>query len=136
MLFFSLWGCLVWLVGTLVFRLGGQFFFRPENPLLLILLFVATVPLIAGVVYPVYNWKKLSSAERPLAAICAALPSLMLDVFSVLWFPSVFPNLPATASASFAAWLLWGYFLVLVTALIPPQAAMYEPTCEAGIPSR
>ncbi len=126
MLFFSFWGFLVWLLGTLVFRFGGQFFFHPESPLFLGLLFGATVPLIAGAVYPVYRWKKVSPAERPFAVVCAALPSLILDIFSVLWFPSVFPNLPPTASVTFAAWLLWGYFLILATALIPPEAAATE----------
>lgn len=124
MLFFSLWGFLVWLVGTLIFRMVGQFFFHPESPLLLVLLFVAAVPLLVGVIYPVYSWKQVGPAERPLAAICAALPALVLDVFSVLWFPSVFPNLPPTTNIAFAAWLLWGYFLILVTALIPPQVAV------------
>ncbi len=119
MLFFSVWGFCVWLVATLVFRLAGQFFFYPENTLLLVSLFGVTVPAIAGVMYPAYHWKKLSSSQRPLAAICAALPALVLDVFSVLWFPSLFPNLPVTASTAFAAWLLWGYFLILVTALMP-----------------
>ncbi|HEY9846300.1 MAG TPA: DUF5367 domain-containing protein [Candidatus Caenarcaniphilales bacterium] len=106
--------------------MGGQFFFHPENPLLLVLLFAATVPLIAGVLYPVYGWKKVIPAERPLAAVCVALPALALDVLSVLWFPWVFPNLPPTASSCFAAWLLWGYFLILATGIMPLQAPGYE----------
>jgi len=132
MLFFTAWGFLVWLIATLIFRTSGQFFFHPEDSLALVLIFVAAVPLIAGVMYPTYAWKKVSPAERPLAAICAALPALMLDVLSVLWFPSVFPNLPATANVAFAAWLLWGYSLILLTALLPPQAWVYKSITRIG----
>lgn len=131
MLFFSLWGILAWLFGTLIFRIGGQFFFFPENPLSMILVFGASIPLIASLSYPIYSWKQISPSERPLAVVSAALPSLVLDAVSILWFPAVFPNLPVTASAPFAAWLLWGYFLFLATALIPAGAGM-SATCEGG----
>lgn len=132
MLFFTAWGFLVWLIATLIFRTSGQFFFHPENSLALVLMFVAAVPLIAGVMYPIYVWKKVSPADRPLAAIYAIMPALVLDVFSVLWFPSVFPNLPATTSVAFAAWLLWGYFLILLTALVPPQVSVDKSFTNMG----
>lgn len=132
MLFFSLWGILAWLIGTLIFRIGGEFFFFPENPLSMILVFGASIPLTAILSYPVYSWKQISPSERPLAVVSAALPALVLDVLSVLWFPAVFPNLPVSASAPFAACLLWNYFLFLAAALIPTPAGIVEATRHGG----
>jgi Family of unknown function (DUF5367) len=47
------------------------------------------------------------------------LPGMVLDVFSVLFFSQIFPNLSPKAVQPFSALLLWGYAVVLMTALIP-----------------
>jgi hypothetical protein len=47
MSFFIFLGFLYWLVASLVLRFVGQYFFSPENLSMMILLFVAMVPLMA-----------------------------------------------------------------------------------------
>lgn len=115
MSFFVLWGFILWLCGALIFRVTGQFFLNPADQFLLILIFIATIPLIAVATYPVYESKKICFSERPLAAILIALPGMLLDIFSVLFFRSVFPNLLPAAITYFSVTLLWGYSLILLT---------------------
>lgn len=119
MLFFVLWGFLIWLLGTILIRVAGQFFLNPESLSLLLLTFALTVPLMAIALCPIYHWRKVPPAERPLAVTSAILPSMLLDCLTVLFFPSIFPNLSPTAITPFSAWLLWGYTLALLTAFIP-----------------
>ena len=47
---------------------------------------------------------------------------MLLDVLSLSFFETIFPNpfvLSASATAVFGAWLLWAYSLILVTGLSP-----------------
>jgi hypothetical protein len=73
----------------------------------------------------------ISSLLRPIptregrieAAVLVVLPGILLDTASVLWFPSVFPNLPPSAGLPFAALLLWAYGIALLAgALSKPDA--------------
>lgn len=120
MVFFFIWGLFLWFVGTLAFRLVGQFILIPDNSFSLLLIFAAAVPTMAAAIYPIYSLKRVSPSQRPLAAIFIVLPGMVLDVFSVLLFPVVYPNLSPTAVASFSAILLWGYSLLLLTSFLPP----------------
>jgi hypothetical protein len=117
--FFFLWGLFLWFVGTLAFRLVGQFILVADRPFLLLLTFAATVPVMAAAIYPIYSRKKISPSRRPLAAIFTVLPGMVLDVFSVLFFPVVFPNLAPSAVVPFSAILLWGYSILLLTSFLP-----------------
>lgn len=124
MFFFVLWGFLTWFVVTTAVRIAGQFFFNPESLSLLLLTFGVAVPLIALVTYPVYSWRKVKPSERPLAVMYMVLPGMLLDVFIILLFPYVFPNLSPTVVTPFSAWLLWGYTLALLTGFIPKLSYM------------
>lgn len=53
------------------------------------------------------------------ATVLVVLPGILLDTGSVLWFPAVFPNLPASAGMPFASLLLWAYGVALLAALWP-----------------
>ncbi len=117
--FFFLWGLFLWFVGTVAFRLVGQFILVVDRPFLLLLTFAATVPVMAAAIYPIYSRRKISPSLRPLAAIFTVLPGMVLDVFSVMFFPTVFPNLPPSAVTPFSAILLWGYSILLLTSFLP-----------------
>jgi Family of unknown function (DUF5367) len=119
MSFFIFLGFLYWLVASLVLRFVGQYFLNPENLSMMILLFVAMVPLMAIAIYPLYHQRKITFSERPLAAIYLMLPGMVLDVFSVLFFSQIFPNLLPEAIKLFSALLFWGYAVGFMTALIP-----------------
>lgn len=115
--FFVGWGLALWLGATIFFRLLGHFLLDPANPVLVVVTFVATVPVIAAATYPAYALAKMDSAQghqRSVAAVCIALPGMLLDVLSLSFFSFTFPNLSdLSAGALFGAWLLWAYSLIL-----------------------
>lgn len=114
--FFPLWGLLLWLVATVVMRASGHLFMHPDQPWLAALAFLLTVPLIAAVTIPIYDWRRVNLFDRPAAAILMCLPGLLIDVVLLAWFETVYPNLEG-GGALFGAWLLWAYALVLLTGL-------------------
>jgi hypothetical protein len=121
--FFLLWGFVLWLGATIVFRVVGHILLAPEHPIVRLLTFIAAVPLIAVTTYPVYTWRGVRAGQRPAAAVGIALPGMLLDTLAVVFLAAVFPNLPPAAGAAFAAWLLWAYSLILLTGLAPRQEA-------------
>ena len=114
-------GFTLWLVTTLAIRFGGGRIFQLRGAGLAIL-FAATA---IGI------WFAISQLLQPIptregrleAAILVVLPGILLDTASVLWFSSVFPNLPPSAAMPFAALLLWAYGIALLAgALSKPDA--------------
>lgn len=116
--FFPVWGFLLWLVATVVLRVSGHHYLHPDHPWLATLAFLATIPLIAVVTIPVYDWRRVNLVDRPIAAILLCLPGLLIDVPVLAEFDLVYPNLEG-GGALFGAWLLWSYALVLITGLLP-----------------
>jgi hypothetical protein len=123
MSFFLVWGFLLWLVTTLVYRLIGQYLWSLESLVLLLMTFALVVPLVAALTYPIYDWRKVKSFERPLAAIYILLPGMLLNIACIPFFPIVFPNLPSTTAVYFCALVLWTYSLVLLTSFVPKREA-------------
>lgn len=115
-------GLLIWFVATIAFRLIGQYLLDPSNIALSIGLFLATTIAMLIVVTGVYVWQKVDAIARPKVALLIALPGMLFDVGSVLFFPSVFPNIDPGANVLFAGLMLWGYSSILVTSFLP-----YEP---------
>ncbi|MBD1845428.1 DUF5367 domain-containing protein [Cyanobacteria bacterium FACHB-63] len=118
MLFLGI-GFLIWLVATIAFRLIGQYLLDPTNIALSIGLFLATTLSMFIIVTGVYFWQQVKAIERPKAALLIALPGMLLDVGSVLFFPKVFPNIDPSANVLFAGLMLWGYSSILVTSFLP-----------------
>ncbi|PAD90222.1 DUF5367 domain-containing protein [Shouchella clausii] len=118
-MFFLIWGFLVWLGATAVFRFFGQFFFSLEQPLLLVAVYVGVIPLILSLTFPVYRYKKLQPGERQKAAVFIALPGMLFDVVVLLFFANIFVNLDPEMDRMFASWLLWAYSAILLTGLVP-----------------
>lgn len=120
--FFVGLGFLLWLVATIFFRLLGQFLLDPASPALVAATFVLTAPVIALAIYPAYAVVGVDAAERPAAAALVVLPGMLLDVLSLFFFGTSFPNLSvlsASADALFGAWLLWAYGLILLSGFFP-----------------
>ncbi|MBD1824619.1 DUF5367 family protein [Cyanobacteria bacterium FACHB-DQ100] len=111
-------GFLIWLVATIAFRLIGQFLLNPSNLALSIGLFLATTIAMLIVVTGVFVWQRVDAIARPKAALLIALPGMLLDVGSVLFFPMVFPNIDPNANILFAGLMLWGYSSILVTSFL------------------
>jgi len=118
MRFYAAYGFALWLVGTAALRLVGQHLFG--TPIVL-LTFVLTVPLLGLVVMRLFAARRLEQARRPLAAIALVMPGMVLDVFSLTFAATVFPNIPAAAHGLLAAWLLEAYAVALAAAFIPAR---------------
>ena len=106
-------GFTAWLVATLAIRFGGGRIFSQAGGVRLAVLFAATA-IVIGVAIP-WVLRPIPSREgRIEAAVLLVLPGILLDTASLLWFPSVFPNLPPSAGLPFAALLLWAYGIALL----------------------
>lgn len=117
--FFVLWGLAVWVAVTASMRVAGHLLLDPTNPPIMLGFFVAVIPLMALVTFPVYVYRGTPLAQRPSAAIIMSVPGLFLDVFLVAFFETVFPNMPPTTAKYYGAILLFGYMVVLLTGFVP-----------------
>lgn len=115
--FFFAWGFLIWLAATVVFRLFGQFVLVPGDELRLAVVYLLTVPGIAAFMHLLYASKGLDGRDCLLAAACAVLPGMLLDVLAFAFFGVFYPNMQLAAAPYFGAFLLWAYVLVLLTGL-------------------
>jgi hypothetical protein len=107
-------GFLLWAVATVVLRVAGQYVFRGESPILLLII---TVPVMAAVTIALLQRYRLAE-ERALAAIALVAPGMLLDTISAVWFPTVFPNIRPDTAGHFGGWLLLCNVVVLLTAVL------------------
>ncbi len=113
------WGVLVWAAVAVLIRLVGHLLLDPTRPTIVVGFFMAVIPLMAAVTYPVYVRVGVNLATRPAAAALMSLPGLFLDVVLVGFAATVFPGLSHGAVVNFASILLFGYGVVLVTGFVP-----------------
>lgn len=116
--YFLVVGFLAWLIATLVFRFAGQYFLKPEDATALVLTFVITAPVIFLLMRLLLAGRGLRAEARRSAAVYVALPGMLLDVLSTLFFQSVFPNMSPTADKHFGALMLWGYAMILMSGFV------------------
>jgi hypothetical protein len=118
-----LWiGLAVWLFATLAIRFGGGGIF-PTSPGLRFAILLVLTALVIGAAISLLV-RQIPTRDRALrAAVLVVLPGILLDTGSVLWFPAVFPNLPAGAGMPFAALLLWAYGIALLAGVLAKPGA-------------
>ncbi|MBG9589056.1 DUF5367 domain-containing protein [Cytobacillus firmus] len=109
------WGFLLWMSATILFRLFGQIFLIPGQVFLMLTIFILAIPLITIATYPYYYLRNIPETERLKAAVQIALPGMLLDILSIIYFAKVFPNLTNDSLPLFASWLLWAYSLILLS---------------------
>jgi hypothetical protein len=108
---------LIWLIATSILRLWGHTFFIP-SALIMSVNFLWSLFFLPPLVYGIFRWQNVLPQQRQDAAICLAVPGMLLDVLTTYFFPQVFPNMLPAVDGAFGAWLLWGYAIVLITGLI------------------
>lgn len=113
------WGLLVWFAVAVTVRLAGHVLLDPSNDLLVAGFFVAVLPLMALVTYPVYWWLGLPRPRRPAAAASMSIPGLVLDTLLVLNAEWLLPAMSTDAVVNLGAILLFGYAIVLLTGFVP-----------------
>lgn len=122
-----LWGLLVWLAVAVAIRLLGHVLLAPANRFLVFGFFLAVIPLMAMVTYPVYWRLSIPSNERVIAAAVMSIPGMFLDVALVMNAPQLFPQMGSGAVRNFGAILLYGYAIVLMTGFVPvPESGERE----------
>ena len=114
-----IWGLVVWAVVAVSIRLVGHRLLSPQSPTVVAALFVATVPLMALVTYPIYHRFGIHALLRPRAAALMSLPGMFLDVLLVAFAGTALPNLSTGAAVDFGAILLFGYAVVILTGFLP-----------------
>jgi len=110
-----------WAAATLILRLWGQVFIVPTSNFLMAVDFLELL-FLPPLILSIFRWQNVPPHQRSIAAICLAVPSMLLDVPMSFFFSHLFPNLPASTSSAFGAWLLWGYALMLLTGAIASRA--------------
>lgn len=111
--FSLLFGFSVWLIATLAFRYGSHLFFLPDNLIVLAALFLVVIPVLGLLTHYVFKKYRLSGPESLNSAVLMALPGMILDIFCVKYFETVFPFMRPEDGPSLGAWLLWVYAVVL-----------------------
>jgi uncharacterized protein DUF5367 len=107
-----MWRCLrtglvIWLAATVALRLAGQYLLHPENLIAIAALLLVSFPLMALVARRICADAVSSRDQWPAAGIFLVMPTLVLDTFSSVFFPFVYPNIPQHAAGLFGGWMLW-----------------------------
>lgn len=118
---FLMIGLVGWLAATLGFRLCGQFILTPDDETrTLVVGLLLSAPLVL-LMRTFYRSERLQqTSERLAAAFSVAVPGMLLDALTTLFFGYVFPNMASDAGNDFGALMLWGYAVIIITGLISP----------------
>jgi Family of unknown function (DUF5367) len=113
-------GLVIWLAATIALRLAGQHLLRPDDLRGTLILFVISFPLMAWLVRRLSTAAHLPREQFLAGAVSVALPTLLLDPFSCVFFPVLYPNMAPQVAGAFGGWLLWCCAGAVVGALLPP----------------
>lgn len=102
----ALLGIAIWIAATIFIRLAGQHLLRPGNTAFTLILYLASFVSMALLVRWIYRRMALPRDSWPLAATILIAPTLILDAFSCLFFPALFPNIDPSAGGLFGGWML------------------------------
>lgn len=110
-------GVAVWLIATVVFRVGGTVLLDPDAPLVVVGVFVVAVPAMIVVTFAAFLWREIRPAARPAAAILLVTPGMLLNVVMVSFFGAFFATTDADSVRYFAGLVLLASATVLLVGL-------------------
>jgi len=99
-------GTALWVIGTLVFRLGGSSMIHPPSIVRTLPSYIVNFVLAGAMVRIAFPLLGLPRASWPAAVTLFILPTLILDAFSTAFFTDTFPNLPPAAAPTFGGLML------------------------------
>jgi hypothetical protein len=99
-------GLVIWAAGTAAIRLAGQYVLRPGHPVDTLILYGASVIVMAVVVRWLSVRLTAAPSQRARAVLALMLPTLVLDPLSCVFFATVFPNVDPAAAGLFGGWML------------------------------
>jgi hypothetical protein len=97
----------IWIGANAALRLAGQHLLRPGDLTRTLVLFAFSFPATAWIVCRLCRRFQLRRDEWPVGAVSLLLPTLLLDPFSSMVFPVVFPNMAPEVAGTFGRWMLW-----------------------------
>lgn len=113
-------GFALWLAATLALRFAGAGLFAAEpGPLA----FLGAAGLGAFAAFVLIKVLRVAPGDEAEAGIGLAAPGMLLDVYAVAEFQTVFPNLDPLAGQGFAALALLAYAALIVTAMTMTRLA-------------
>jgi hypothetical protein len=96
-------GVAIWLGGTLLIRILGERLLHPDAVVQTLVLYAVSFAAMALVAARLFRKLRVDPIE---GVTLLALPTLVLDPFSCLFFASVFPNVAPAAAGVFGGWML------------------------------
>ena len=99
-------GFLIWVAGTVVVRELGQYFLRPGHIGGAVLLYAVSFVAMAILTRAICSWLAVEKSAWLKAAAYLALPTLLLDPFSCLFFARAFPSIDPLSAGIFGGWML------------------------------
>lgn len=106
MRYISALGLLIWIAGTILIRLIGQYLLRPGHNVQTALLYAISLIAMVLLVRGIAHWRKIERSAWMRVAGWLAFPTLLLDPFSCIFFNRVFPNMDPAAAGIFGGWML------------------------------
>lgn len=115
-------GILVWIAGTALIRLIGQYLLHPGRTAKTVLLYAISLVLMMLLVRGIAQWQQIEHAAWIKVAVWLAFPTLLLDPFSCVFFSLLFPNVDPAASGIFGGWMLISCCGAVLGGLLVPGA--------------
>jgi Family of unknown function (DUF5367) len=113
-------GLLLWTVGAVAIRLGGQRLLHPDRPFASLVLYLGSFLLMGLLGRRIFRRLGVEKRSWPSAATLLMLPTLILDPFSCVFFTSIFPNVDPAAAGIFGGWMLICCAGVVATVWVMP----------------
>lgn len=105
---FFLFGCVIWLVGTLVYRMAGSYFFEGSAAGYWLNVIVTGMLYAAGSL-GLMKWRRIEQKDWLQGAICIALPGMLGEIPILADFSGLMSNMQPETAGRYAAFLFGGY---------------------------
>lgn len=110
-------GFVLWLAVVLAFRFVGENLFH-TGPGGVSWLFLTLPFVMFGVTYMLLRLFKVASSDRAEAASIMAVPGLLIGIYMINSYTSVFPNLDPTLQPEFASLMFACYTAVILSGIV------------------
>lgn len=114
-----LYGLYIWVQATLTIRWFGDSIFKPDDPVFMAVVFLVSAGLVYGAGYFFYKLFMLNPFQRADAGILICAAGLLADIPVFLYMSFFFPDMTAAQVPWFAAWVIWGYGIGILTGVVP-----------------